>query len=197
MSQKKFFSERAGLDRIVNSEEFWNDRETNQAEPDDEDDEDPCVAEESTACEEHINVKYESAKNSYCHKFDFRKTSVCSNENNNILDIRTSRSDIGTVLVNELYTSRKLKKPANFSCYNRSDVLSDEKTFDVDVVEEEIEEKSSSTVINVQSKYLRNCGCSSIMIVDDSPFNLLILKEILNRIIPPKYQDGVGCNAFK
>lgn len=31
-------------------------------------------------------------------------------------------------------------------------------------------------------KYFRTCGCSSVLIVDDSPFNLLILKEIFKKI---------------
>lgn len=35
-------------------------------------------------------------------------------------------------------------------------------------------------------KYFRTCGCSSVLIVDDSPFNLLILKEIFKKILDPQ-----------
>jgi hypothetical protein len=35
---------------------------------------------------------------------------------------------------------------------------------------------------SIKGKFLRQCGCASILIVDDSPFNLFVLQEIFYKI---------------
>ena len=46
-------------------------------------------------------------------------------------------------------------------------------------------------------KYFRTCGCSSVLIVDDSPFNLLILKEIFKKILVSQHKGEEGSPMIK
>ena len=99
---------------------------------------------------------------------------------------RKSGSDtlLDSKLINTLNWTRSLKRPNCASKEQSPDSREDDITKKNPSASTSI--GGSSSILNVPDCFKRTCGWSSILIVDDSPFNILILQEILNKIIPLK-----------
>jgi len=96
----------------------------------------------------------------------------------------TDEFEESDISVNKLYASMGMKKPNEKSALLATSLPVNCKTLKPPHSSLKV---PSNKRINCQNtkilpKYFRNCGCSSILIVDDSPFNLLILKEIFKKI---------------
>lgn len=97
-----------------------------------------------------------------------------------IEEFKTSRG-----CVNRLYESRNLKKPRNVKWRMSKMPIGDEQSLPSSkfLTESDSTKKELSLNQNIAPKFFRDCGWASILIVDDSPFNLLILREIFKKII--------------
>lgn len=98
-------------------------------------------------------------------------------------------------LVNECYASKSIKRPEevkrvsspipeNVSC---KPTIVQNMTKDRKQVRgtRELDKTSKVEESLKKNNFLRTWGCASILVVDDSPFNILILHEIFGKVIPP------------
>jgi CheY-like chemotaxis protein len=91
------------------------------------------------------------------------------------------------MLVNSCYVSKQFKKPRDNSYSKKSSTNSDIQSESEDNFDTGPLYRVDSRYINMNKTpdiYLRDWGCSSVLIVDDSPFNILILHEIFEKLIP-------------
>ena len=99
-------------------------------------------------------------------------------------------------LVNQCFNSGKLKRPKNLNEKSKFDMssISDKQRSTIEIGNF-ITEKYSTDEMDPPQKFLRTWGWASVLIVDDSPFNLLILNEIFSKIIPQKYTQKSELNT--
>ena len=99
-------------------------------------------------------------------------------------------------LVNQCFNSGKLKRPKNLNEKSKFDMssISDKQSSTIEIGNF-ITEKYSTDEMDPPQKFLRTWGWASVLIVDDSPFNLLILNEIFSKIIPQKYTQKSELNT--
>lgn len=89
----------------------------------------------------------------------------------NLIEPQRNR-DSASSIVKECNATRIFRKPK-------------ESTFAKPTITEVKEtEEDVNMTLNIPESFKRTCGCSSILIVDDSPFNILILHEIFGKLIP-------------
>ena len=101
-------------------------------------------------------------------------------------------------LVNVCYASKAIKRPDEGS--KVGEPVPETKTSHPLTVNKSLQQLAEKTSLHNEdfideygiknslksNNFLRDCGCASILVVDDSPFNLLILHEIFGKVIPPK-----------
>ena len=157
-------------------------------------------------CDEHwlVAEEYETFEDKEHKLFDdinhqlFRSIQKSDKENSKYEEDRDNSKisrDSWASLVNQWFNYGILKKPknrTNESCSQMS-ILSDRQSATIEFGNF-ITEKYSTDEMDPPLKFLRKWNCASVMIVDDSPFNLLILNEIFSKIIPQKYTQKSECN---
>ena len=97
-------------------------------------------------------------------------------------------------LINPWYPSKELKQPKGKISPLKHDKSPAKASRNNNQERSSINSQKSSdsglelwNTVRIPEKLLRDWGCASILIVDDSPFNILILHEIFNKITPPEF----------
>lgn len=105
-----------------------------------------------------------------------------------------------TMLVNSCYVSRQIKRPRDSSvsaASNKNNQVESEPKESDDVQSQKKSESSQIDNYVIPEIYLRKWGCSSVLIVDDSAFNILILHEIFEKLIPPELSKNAAAGSPK